>query len=42
MKEFISGVVVGLIVATVGFSGVVKILDSGVAEIKKHSTQLLK
>jgi hypothetical protein len=32
--NFILGVIFGIIVATVGFSGVAKMLDSGVKETK--------
>ena len=42
MKTFIAGVVTGLILATVGFSGFFKMLDNGVAEVKNRSTQLAK
>ena len=42
MKTFIAGVVTGLILATVGFSGIFKMLDNGVAEVKHRSTQFAK
>jgi hypothetical protein len=40
MKGFIVGVIVGLVVATVGFSGVARILDRGVETVKIKSQEL--
>ena len=40
MKSFIVGVVIGIILATVGFGGVAQILDHGVAKVKTTSQQL--
>ena len=40
MKLFIVGVVVGIIIATVGFGGVAQILDHGVAKVKTTSQEL--
>ncbi len=34
MFNFISGVIVGIVVATAGFSGIAKMLDNGVDKIK--------
>ena len=42
MKTFIMGVVFGLILATVGFSGIAKILDRGVETVKTQSQELAK
>ena len=42
MKSFIVGVVVGIIIATVGFGGVAQILDHGVAKVKTTSQELAK
>lgn len=42
MKGFIVGVIVGLVVATVGFSGVARILDRGVETVKTQSQELAK
>jgi hypothetical protein len=42
MKMFILGFVIGLVVATVGFSGVARILDQGVETIKSTSQELAK
>ena len=40
MKSFIVGVVIGIIIATVGFGGVAQILDHGVAKVKTTSQEL--
>lgn len=40
MKSFIVGVVVGIIISTVGFSGVAQILDHGVNKVKTTSQEL--
>jgi hypothetical protein len=42
MKSFIIGTVFGLILATVGFSGIAKMLDKGVETVKTQSTELAK
>ena len=42
MKMFIVGVVFGLILATVGFSGIARMLDRGVETVKTQSTELAK
>ena len=42
MKKFILGFVLGIIVATVGFGGVARILDRGVTEIQTQSKELAK
>jgi hypothetical protein len=34
MKTFILGTIFGIVVATVGFSGIAKMLDNGVAKTK--------
>jgi ATP/maltotriose-dependent transcriptional regulator MalT len=36
------GFVLGLVVATVGFSGIARILDSSVETIKTHSKELAR
>jgi hypothetical protein len=36
------GFILGLIVATVGFSGIAKMLDRGVEQIKTQSQELAK
>lgn len=40
MKTLIIGFVLGLVVATVGFAGVARILDHGVDRIKTQSKEL--
>lgn len=40
MKLFISGFIVGLVVATVGFGGVARILDHGIEKVKTTSQEL--
>jgi hypothetical protein len=42
MKEFIAGTVFGLILATVGFSGIARMLDKGVDTVKTQSQELAK
>ena len=42
MKNFIVGTVFGLILATVGFSGIARMLDPGVAKIKAESAEMAK
>ena len=42
MKAFIIGTVFGLVLATVGFSGIAKIMDKGVDTVKTHSQEMAK
>ncbi len=42
MKAFIAGTVFGLILATVGFGGIARIMDKGVDTVKTHSQELAK
>lgn len=42
MKNLVIGFVLGLVVATVGFSGVARLLDKGVETIKTQSQELAK
>jgi hypothetical protein len=42
MKNFVIGTVFGLILATVGVSGIVKIFDKGVDTLKTHSQEMAK
>ena len=42
MKAFIAGTIFGLILATVGFSGIAKMLDKGVNTVKTQSEQLAR
>lgn len=42
MKAFITGTIFGLILATVGFSGIARIFDKGIETVKTHSQELAK
>lgn len=42
MKGFILGTVFGLILATVGFSGIARMLDKGVEQVKTQSQEMAK
>jgi hypothetical protein len=42
MKQFILGTIFGLILATVGFSGIARMLDRGVETVKTQSQELSK
>jgi len=42
MRNLIIGFILGLVVATVGFSGVARLLDKGVETIKTQSQELAK
>lgn len=35
MKEFIFGIIFGIIVSTVGFTGIAKLFDSGVHKLQE-------
>jgi hypothetical protein len=42
MKNFVIGTVFGLVLATVGFSGIARIMDKGVDTVKTHSQEMAK
>ena len=42
MRNFILGTVFGVIVATVGFTGIARMLDNGVNKVKTESKELAK
>jgi hypothetical protein len=42
MKNFILGTVFGIIVSTVGFSGIARMLDNGVNKVKEVSQEQVK
>jgi hypothetical protein len=42
MKAFLAGTIFGLVLATVGFSGIAKMLDHGVDKVKSQSQELAK
>jgi hypothetical protein len=39
MKNFLVGTIFGIIVATVGFNGIAKMLDNGVNKVKEVSQE---
>lgn len=41
-KVFVTGVIFGIVLSTVGFSGIAKILDKGVETIKSNSQEYSK
>ena len=42
MKNFLIGTVFGIIIATVGFSGIAKMLDNGVEKVKQVTVEQVK
>jgi len=42
MRNLVIGFIMGLVVATVGFSGVARLLDRGVETIKTQSQELAR
>jgi capsular polysaccharide biosynthesis protein len=42
MRNLVIGFVLGIVVATVGFSGVARILDNGIATVKTQSQEMAK
>jgi len=42
MKQFVLGTIFGLVLATVGFSGIASMLDKGVETVKTQSQELSK
>ena len=42
MKAFILGTIFGLVLATVGFTGIARMLDNGVDKVKSTSVELSK
>lgn len=42
MKAFIVGTIFGVVLATVGFSGIAKILDNGLTQVKSTSQEYAK
>ncbi len=39
MTKFFAGFIFGIVVATVGFSGIAKLLDNGVNKVKEVATE---
>lgn len=42
MKMFIAGTIFGLVVATVGFNGITRIIDNGIDKVKSTSVEMAK
>jgi hypothetical protein len=42
MTKFLIGVVFGVVIATVGFQGVARMLDTGVSKVKATSVELAR
>jgi len=42
MKGFILGTIFGIVICTVGFNGIAKILDTGVAKVQDISKEAAK
>ena len=42
MKAFLLGTVFGLVLATVGFSGIARMLDKGVDTVKEKSVEIAR
>jgi hypothetical protein len=42
MKMFVAGTIFGLVIATVGFSGLAKMLDNGVTKVQEVSKEAAK
>lgn len=40
MRNFIVGTIFGIVVATIGFSGIAKLADNGVQKIKQMSAEV--
>ena len=40
--KFILGVLVGIVIATIGFSGITRMLDRGVEKVKEVATEQAK
>ena len=42
MGKFIAGIIFGLVLATVGFSGIARMLDKGIETVKTQSQEIAK
>ena len=40
MKSFIIGIIIGIVISSVGVSGIANILDKGIATVKTQSQRL--
>ena len=41
MKQFLAGLLTGIVLATIGFTGVFRLLDKGVDSVKETSSRLV-
>ena len=42
MKSFVAGTIFGILICTVGITGIAKILDNGVAKVQEVSKEAAK
>lgn len=42
MKMYIAGIVTGIVICTVGFSGIARMFDNGVAKVQEVSREAAK
>ena len=42
MKNILIGIVIGIVIATVGFSGIARIMDNGVSKVQEVSKEAAK
>lgn len=42
MKNFIFGTIFGIVISTVGFSGIARMLDNGIQKTKEIATETAK
>jgi hypothetical protein len=42
MKMFIFGMLFGIVITTIGFGGIVRVVDKGIETIKTQSVELAK
>jgi hypothetical protein len=42
VRTFIAGTIFGIVVATVGFSGIAKMIDTGITTVKEKSVEYSK
>ena len=40
MRNFVLGIIFGLVIATVGFSGLARMFDKGIDQVKHQSKEL--
>jgi uncharacterized membrane-anchored protein YhcB (DUF1043 family) len=40
MTKIVIGIVIGIVIATIGFGGIARMLDRGVQTIQQHSKEL--